>query len=310
MNKEEINNINKQNSENEKIAMKVSFVSIILNTILSIIKFFSGIICSSSAMISDAIHSASDVFSTFIVIIGMKISNKKADKNHQYGHERIECIAALILAMILIFVGLEIGIDGIKKAINFSNNSTDIEIPGIFALIVAVISIITKEIMFWYTKIVGKKIDSPSLMADAWHHRSDALSSVGSFIGILGARLGFPITDPIASIIICIFILKAGYDILMDSSRKLIDESCDEETIKKIRAITEKQKGVLGIDKIQTRQFSSKIYIDLEIGADGNKTLEETHKIAQNVHDNIEKEIKKVKHCMIHVNPYKIKNIN
>ena len=299
MDKKEINKINK---ENEKIAMKISFISIVVNIILSVIKLFAGIVASSTSMISDAIHSASDVFSTVIVMFGIKISNKAPDSTHQYGHERIECIAALVLAMTLILIGFEIGINGIKDIFSFNENN--IEIPGRLALIVAIISILTKEIMFWYTNIVGKKIDSQALIADAWHHRSDAMSSVGSFIGILGARSGFLIMDKIASIIICIFILKAGYDVFMDTVRKLIDEACDDETVNEIRSIVEKEEGVLSIDNIKTRKFSSKIYVDLEIGADSESTLNEAHKIAQNVHDNIEKNVKKVKHCMIHVNPY------
>lgn len=292
------------NKENEKLAMKVSIISVVLNVILSAVKFIAGIVASSGAMISDAIHSASDVISTFIVMFGMKVSNKEADDNHQYGHERIECIAALILAMILIFVGIEIGIAGVEKIFHPST----LEVPGMFALVAAIVSIIMKEGMFWWTYFVGKKVDSTALIADAWHHRSDALSSIGSFVGIFGAMNGYPIMDPIASVVICIFVLKAGYDIFMDAARKLTDESCDKETVEQIRTIVEKEAGVLGIDRLRTRVFSTKIYIDLEIGADGEKSLAETHEIAQRVHDSIEDKMKKVKHCMVHVNPHEAKN--
>lgn len=292
------------NKENEKLAMKVSIISVVLNVILSAIKFIAGIIASSGAMISDAIHSASDVISTFIVMFGMKVSNKAADETHQYGHERIECIAALILAMILIFVGIEIGIAGIQNIFNPSS----LEVPGKLALIAAIVSIVMKEGMFWWTYLVGKKVDSTALIADAWHHRSDALSSIGSFVGVFGAMNGYPIMDPIASVVICIFILKAGYDIFMDAARKLTDEACDKETVEQIREIVQEEDGVLGIDRLRTRVFSSKIYIDLEIGADGDKSLKETHEIAQKVHDSIERKMKKVKHCMVHVNPHEVKN--
>lgn len=289
------------NLKEEKIAMKVSFYSIIANVFLSIFKLLAGVVGKSGAMISDAIHSLSDVFSTIVVIIGVKLSNKKEDKEHPYGHERMECVAAMILAMNLILVGVGIGILGIKNIV--SGNYEYLTIPGILALVAAVVSILIKEAMFWYTKIAAKKINSSALMADAWHHRSDSLSSIGSFIGILGARLGFPVLDSIASVVICIFILKAGFDIFKDAVKKIVDESCDDETISKILDIATLQDGVEKVDMIKTRLFASKVYIDLEISVDGDKSLKEAHEVAQNVHDEIEKSIEFVKHCMVHVNP-------
>lgn len=286
----------------EKIIMKVSIVSILLNIILALIKLLIGFISSSIAMISDGIHSSSDVLSTIIVIIGAKISNREADETHPYGHERFECIATFILGMILIFVGFEIGLNVIKDLVLNVESIIDLE-SGKLALIVAIISIISKEAMFWYSYSAGKKIDSSSLKADAWHHRSDAISSVGSFIGILGALLGFPKIEKIASIIICLIILKTGYDIVKDAIKELIDEACDEETENQIKEIVLNEDGVINIDSLKTRVFATRIYIDLEIGADKDKTLEESHIIAQNVHDKIESKITKVKHCMVHVNP-------
>lgn len=286
---------------NENIAIKVSFYSIIANVFLSIFKLLAGIIGKSGAMISDAVHSASDVFSTIVVIIGVKLANKKEDKEHPYGHERLECVAAMILAMSLMLVGAGIGISGLKNIV--SGNYEYLTIPGILALVAAVISILVKEAMFWYTKIAAKKINSSALMADAWHHRSDSLSSIGSFIGILGARLGFPVLDSIASVVICIFVLKAGYDIFRDSVKKIVDEACDDETISRIQDIAALQDGVEKVDMIKTRLFASKVYIDLEISVDGKRSLKEAHEVAQNVHDEIEKNIDFVKHCMVHVNP-------
>ena len=157
--------------------------------------------------------------------------------------------------------------------------------------------------MFWYTRAAAKKIDSGALMADAWHHRSDALSSVGSFAGILGARMGYPILDPIASVIICGFILKAAFEIFMDSINKMTDASCDDEVIEKIKNLTLAQNGVIKIDQLKTRLFGDKIYVDVEIQVDGDILLREAHEIAHNVHDAIENNIPKVKHCMVHVNP-------
>lgn len=178
------------------------------------------------------------------------------------------------------------------------------EVPGVIALAAAIISIIVKEVMYWYTRKIAKKINSGALMADAWHHRSDSLSSIGSFIGILGARFGYLILDSIASIVISLFIIKAGVDIFIETIRKMTDEACDDKTINKIYEVINKQTGVKRIDDVKTRKFGNKIYVDVEISADGEKTLIETHDIAENIHHSIEKEIEFVKHCMVHVNPY------
>lgn len=287
---------------NEKeIAMKVSTISIIINVALSVFKLIAGVVAKSSAMISDAVHSASDVFSTIVVMVGINISSKASDQDHQYGHERLECIAAIFLAVILLATGVGIGMDGFNKIVK--GVSDNLEAPGKLALIAAFVSIVVKELMFWFTKLNAKKINSAALMADAWHHRSDALSSIGSFIGIFGARLGFPIADPIACIVICIFIVKAAYDICKDAVYKLTDKSCDETTINKMKELIKNEQGVITLDEIKTRLFGSKIYVDIEIGADGKQTLENAHNIAENVHQLIEKEFPNVKHCMVHVNP-------
>lgn len=286
---------------NKHLAMKVSVISIVVNMILSAFKLVAGIFAKSNAMISDAIHSASDVFSTVVVIVGVNISSKESDKDHQYGHERMECIAAIFLAGILFLTGIGIGMDGINKII--SGLDKNLQIPGRLALVAAVISIVTKEIMFWYTRYIAKKINSDALRADAWHHRSDSLSSIGSFIGILGARMGFAIADPLACVIICLFIVKAAFDIAKDAVYKLVDKSCDEKTIEDMKKIILKQEGVMSLDEIKTRLFGSRIYVDIEIGADREQSLENAHNIAENIHYLIESQFPNVKHCMVHVNP-------
>lgn len=291
------------NADNyEKTAMKVSIVSVIWNLLLSAGKLFAGIFANSGAMISDAVHSASDVFSTIIVMIGVKISGKDSDNDHPYGHERLECVAAIILATVLAATGIGIGYGAVVKIMAGDYN---VEMPGILALVAAVVSILVKELMFWYTRYYAKQIDSSALMADAWHHRSDSLSSIGALIGIIGARLGFGIMEPLASIVICIFIEKAAYDIFMDAVNKMVDKSCDDETMEKINACAMNIPGVENIDLLRTRVFGNKIYVDMEIAADGNKTLDETHAVAERVHDAIEQEFPKVKHIMVHVNPAK-----
>lgn len=287
--------------ESKQIAMRASGVSIVVNLALSLMKLLAGILGHSGAMISDAVHSASDVFSTFIVIIGVHLSSKDSDREHQYGHERLECVASILLAVVLAVTGVGIGVNGVEKIAG--GNYEELEIPGLLALGAAIMSIVVKEWMYWYTRGAAKKINSGALMADAWHHRSDALSSVGAMIGILGARLGFPVLDPVASVVICLFILKAAFDVFKDAMDKMVDKSCDEDTVAHIREIILAQPGVEAVDVIRTRLFGAKMYVDVEIQADGEKTLNETHAIAEQVHDAIETEFSQVKHCMVHVNP-------
>lgn len=295
----------KKNKTTEKdfceVANRVSFITIIGNVILSVVKFLAGIIAHSNAMISDSVHSASDVFSTIVVIIGIKLASKEADKEHPYGHERLECVAAIVLAMVLFITGLGIGAEALKNIAQ--GNYSDLQVPGILALIAAIVSIVSKEGMYWYTRYYAKKIDSSALLADAWHHRSDAFSSIGALIGIGGARLGFQVMDSIASLVIFVFIVKAAYDIFKDAMDKMLDHSCDEETEKQIYDCVMKNEHVRGIDLLQTRIFGNKIYVDVEIQLYASYTLEEAHNIAETVHNAIEDNFPKVKHIMVHVNP-------
>ena len=290
-------------NEFQRVANRVSFITIVQNALLSIFKLVAGIFAHSNAMISDAIHSASDVFSTIVVIIGVKLASKESDKEHPYGHERLECVAAIVLVMVLFITGLEIGIAALKDIVQ--GNYGDLEVPGMLALIAAIVSIVVKEAMYWYTRHYAKKIDSSALMADAWHHRSDALSSIGAFVGIGGAMLGFPVMDAIASLVIFGFIAKAAYDIFKDAMDKMVDHSCDAETEKALYDCVMKHEQVLGIDLLQTRIFGNKIYVDVEIQVNGSYTLEQAHMIAEEVHENIEHNFPKVKHIMVHVNPAK-----
>jgi len=282
----------------------VTIGSIIVNILLTAFKFAAGFLANSAAMVSDAVHSASDVLSSVFVIFGIKASMKATDSDHPYGHERLECVAAVILAALLAVTGIGIGYKGLMLII--SGNYSAVPAPGTLALIAAGISIVSKEAMFWYVRSVAKKVNSTALMADAWHHRSDALSSVGSFAGILGARIAFPILDSVASIVICLFILKAAYDIFMDAISKMTDRACDGEIVEKIKCIVLAQEGVCGLDDIKTRLFGSKIYVDLEICADSRLPLSDAHEIAERVHREIERAFPSCKHCMVHVNPYEV----
>lgn len=290
------------NTVTEEIAVrKMSAVSLIGNTILSVFKLAAGAIGRSPAMISDAVHSMSDVFSTFIAMIGVKLASRKADRDHPYGHDRFECVASIILCGILLAAGVGIGWGGLQTIIGGDYDS--IEVPGLIALIAALVSIITKEWMFRYTKHYAQMINSSAFMADAWHHRSDALSSVGALIGIGGAMLGFPVTEPIAEVVICLFIVKAAVDIFRDALNKMLDTSCSTEYEAQLTEFVASQPGVVRVDLIRTRKFGSKVYIDAEIAADGDISLREAHNIAENVHNAVEENFSDIKHIMIHVNP-------
>ncbi len=287
----------------KQIAIRVSIVSVAVNILLSVLKLAAGLIAHSGAMVSDAVHSASDVFSTFVVMIGVHMASKEADEEHPYGHERMECVAAIVLAAVLFATGLAIGYTGLEQLLG---GYEEIKVPGALALLAALISIGVKEWMYWYTVLAAKKINSGALKADAWHHRSDALSSVGALFGIAGARIGYPFLDCVASVIICAFVIKAAYDIFKDAVDKMLDTACDKDTVKKLQKIILNQPGVLGISKLTTRIFGSKIYVDVEIEADGDMTLRAAHEVAENVHHAIEQGASDVKHCMVHVNPRRV----
>ena len=282
-----------------KIVKKMSLVGILGNVILAAFKLVAGLLGKSGAMVSDAVHSLSDVAATFIAYWGVRLAQRPEDEEHPYGHERIECVASLVLGLILAGTGIGIGYEGIRKLMS----PDQIEVPTLLPLIAAVVSIAVKEGMFWYTMHYAKKIDSPAFKADAWHHRSDALSSIGSFAGILLARLGMPFMDPVASLIICLFILKVAFDIGKDALAKMLDTSGGKEFEQDLKIFVEGQEGVEKIDLLRTRQFGNKIYVEIEIAVDRNLSLLDAHDIAESVHDAVEQQYPNVKHIMVHVNP-------
>ncbi|MCC8050436.1 MAG: cation diffusion facilitator family transporter [Clostridiales bacterium] len=295
-------NEEKKPDADSHLAERVSAVSIAGNVFLSTFKLLAGMFGHSSAMISDAVHSLSDVVTTVIAFVGVKISKKGADAGHPYGHERFECISSEILAALLLVTGLGIGMTGMRTIL--AGNYEELAVPGILPLVAAVVSIVSKEWMFRYTRSCAKKMNSSAFMADAWHHRSDALSSIGSLIGIAGARAGFPVMDSVAAVVICLFILKVAVDIFRDATRKLTDSACDEDFTQQVREFIEGQKGVRRIDLLQTRMFGEKVYVDVEIAVDAHMELEDAHAIAEQVHSGLEKTFDNIKHVMVHVNPY------
>ena len=282
----------------------MSLMGILGNVALAAFKLTAGIIGKSGAMVSDAAHSLSDVVATLIAYIGVRLSRQEEDANHPYGHERLECVASLILSLILAGTGIGVGYSGIRKL--FLVHETP-EIPTLLPLIAAVVSIVVKEGMFRYTMHYARKLDSSAFKADAWHHRSDAMSSVGAFAGIGLARLGFPIMDPVAGLVIAVLILKVAFDIFKDAIAKMLDTSVGKDFERSVRKFIEEQPDVRHIDVLRTRQFGNRIYVDLEIAVRRDMSLVEAHNIAENVHRNVEKEFQNVKQIMIHVNKKKKK---
>lgn len=286
--------------DEKRILNRLSRIGIFGNVLLAAFKLFAGILGKSGAMVSDAVHSLSDVFATLIAWVGVCLSKQEEDEEHPYGHERLECVASLLLGLILIATGAGIGWSGVEKLL-WARSS--IEIPTMLPLIAAAVSIVVKEGMYQYTMYYAKKLDSAAFQADAWHHRSDAISSIGSFIGIGMAKLGFPIMDPIASLIICALILKVGFDISRDAVNKMLDTSCGNAFEQKLCSFIDHQEGVGRIDLLHTRQFGNRIYVDLEIAVESDSSLRDAHRIAERVHSAVEREFPNVKHVMIHVNP-------
>ncbi|MEG0857770.1 MAG: cation diffusion facilitator family transporter [Terrisporobacter sp.] len=280
-------------------ATKVTLISIVWNVILTIIKILAGLLGKSNAMVADGLHSASDIISSVGVLIGNKIARTPHDKEHNYGHEKAETLVSFLLSMLLIFVALKIGFGGVSSLLNLDS----VQVPTLLPLIVSLISIGIKEYQYRITIKVANKINSPSLKADAWHHRSDALSSVAAFIGIGGSLLGFKALDPIATIIVGFFVAKVGFDIFKDATNELMDYSIDEKEESKILNIANVTDGVLNIGDLKTRKHGSMAYVDLTICVNKDLTVLQGHEIAHNLEITILEELPIVKGVTVHVEP-------
>ncbi|MGL5693972.1 MAG: cation diffusion facilitator family transporter [Peptostreptococcaceae bacterium] len=278
---------------------KVTKQSIAWNVFLTFIKIVAGVFGKSSAMIADGLHSASDIISSMGVLLGNYISSTPVDEEHNYGHEKAETLVAFLLSILLIIVSGKIGIDAVKAL----GNIDSIQIPTALPLVVAVISILIKEYQYRITIKIANKINSPALKADAWHHRSDALSSVAAFIGIGGAMLGFKIFDPLASIVVAIFVAKVGVEILIGATNELMDVSIDKEEEDQITNIAKNTKGVMNLGEIRSRKHGAMAYVDLVICVEGNLTVTQGHDIANHLEKQIIRDMEFVKGITVHVEP-------
>ncbi len=278
---------------------KVTIISILWNIVLTIIKVLGGILGKSNAMIADGLHSASDIISSIGVLIGNHIAKTPHDKEHNYGHEKAETLVSFLLSILLIFVSLKISLGGINSLFHLN----EVKIPTILPLVISLISIGIKEYQYRITIKVAKMTNSPALKADAWHHRSDALSSIAAFIGIGGSILGFKALDPIATIVVGLFVIKVGFDILKDSTNELMDYSLDEKEELQILEIAKSTDGVLNLGELRSRKHGSMAYVDLTICVNKDLTVLQGHEIANKLEISILEELQIVKGITVHVEP-------
>ena len=287
-----------------KIIKKTSVWTMLFNLFLMIMKIIAGIIGKSTAIISDALNSAGDVGTAFVVLITGKMSRKADDDDHQYGHEKYESMVSVFLGVALIVTVLEIGKTAFSQIYGYFFQDLVIEKPGFVALFAAIATIVIKETMYQFTIRSAKKANSPSLNAMAWDHRSDELSALGVIIGIGGAMLGVVVLEPIASLIICFFILNVAFRIIKVGFSQVVDQAADSHVIEAIKEIVATHPEIKNLDDLKTRIFGAKLYVDMEIAINPTLSVKNGHAIAEQLHDEIEEKIPNVKHCMIHVNPY------
>ncbi|QWB99643.1 cation diffusion facilitator family transporter [Mycoplasmatota bacterium] len=288
----------------EKIIKKNTFLTIIMNSILAVAKLFGGILGGSAVLVADAVNSVADIATNIVVYVSAKFSMKEKDETHPYGHEKFDSMISIFLGFALLITAYQLGKDAGIRFYEVVFEDAEIVKPMWYTWLIALMTIIVKELLFRKTTIDAKKAKSQALMAQAWDHRSDTIVSFGAIIGIVGAIYGIGYLDPIASMIIAIFIFRLGLKIIKTGISQVVDESADDKQIIKIKELVNQNPNVKSIDEIKTRMFGLSIYVDLEISLDAHLSLTKAHQISEDIHDLVEDEMPDVIHCMIHVNPY------
>jgi len=282
-----------------KIGKKVSIIGLIVNILLSIIKIIVGITFSSMALIADGLHTVSDIASTIVILISIRFSQTPADRNHPYGHGKAEAIGTALLGLILLTTGFLL----IKNTYSSIFDENIIQ-PGFIALWIAFFSIIIKEALYQYTVKMGRKINSKGLIADAHHHRSDAFSSIAALIGVTGSRLGFSYLDPLAGLIVAIFIAKIGFDILKDAVNELMDCIPDLSQVKEFKQIANAVNRVNNVGDIKLRSYGPSIFVEISIAVDNNLTVGEGHNVAKDVEKRLKDSDESIQDVLVHVDPW------
>lgn len=286
---------------------RITLAGSIVNIVLLVFKFIAGILGHSAAMIADAIHSLSDFLTDIIVIVFVRLSSKPADHDHDYGHGKYETLATSVIGMALAVVAVMLGWDGIEKII-YVMQGNQLESPGIIALWAAILSIVLKEWIFRATRKVAKEENSKALEANAWHHRSDAMSSIGTAIGIGGAVMlgdSWAILDPIAAIVVCILIIVTAFKIIRQASGELLEESLPKEIEDKIEQIAYQDPLVSDIHKLHTRRIGNIIAIEMHLRMPSDITLAKSHIHATSIEKSLKQEFGNGTHIMLHIEPTK-----
>lgn len=290
--------------QEEKIIKKNTLLTMFVNGILAILKLIGGIFGGASVLIADAINSIGDILTNVVVFFSAKFSKKEKDKSHPYGHDKYDSMISIFLGFALMITAYQLGKDAMIRFIDIVFKDAGFSTPLWYTWVIALVTIVVKEGLFRITKRDAKRAKSQALLAQAWDHRSDTIVSFGAIIGIVGAIYGIGYLDPLASLIIGLFILRLGIKIVKAGISQVVDASADDDQISKIKSIIREHHQVRSIDEVKTRMFGLNYYVDLEISLDAHLSLEEAHDIAESIHDRIEDELSDVIHCMIHVNPY------
>ena len=278
----------------EKDALKVTWLGLLSNLLLALAKGFIGFIANSSALIADAGHSFSDLLSDGITLWAVRMSGIPKDKNHPYGHGKFETVGTFIIALLLLFTGIGV-------AWHVFNKMDSPEVPGTIALWMAGIAIIVKEALFHVTRMVGKRTGSRILLANAWHHRSDAISSVAALVGIGGAQWGIPLMDPIAGVLVAGLIIKTGINIGYESIRELTDETVEEEVLSELEQIMSEIEGVDHFHEMRVRRMGPHLLVDLHIEVDSMMSISAAHQVAERVRLSILEKVSAVNEVLVHV---------
>lgn len=281
-----------------KMGKRAANAALIVNITLMLSKALTGFLANSTAITADALNNGTDIFATIAVFGGLRVAYKPPDENHHYGHAKAEPIVSKIVAIIIMATGATIGWDSIRHML-----SGKAEAPGFLAIVISIFSIFIKYSLFKYTNRIGNAIDSESIVADSYNHRSDVLASTAVIAGVLGASMGFPILDPAAGFVVSLIILKTGVSIYMEAINALMDTAPSPQITASIKDVTLKTEGVIRINEIKVRKQGTKLHIDLKMCVDGNLSVVEGHKIASDVKRNIADNIHNVEDVMIHVNP-------
>jgi len=292
--------------ERTRVIRSVTLTGSLVNILLTAGKILAGIAGKSSAMIADGVHSLSDLATDFIVIFFTGISGKERDSDHQYGHGKFETFATMLISFALIAVGIGILWSALEKVIG-SFKGIIIEQPGMIALYAALVSIISKEWLFWYTKAAGRKVKSQALAANAWHHRSDVFSSIGTALGISGAIfLGekWRILDPLAGIVVSLFILRVAIRIAGPSIQELLESSLPADARNDISEIIKTTVGVKCFHNLRTRKIGESVAVDVHIKVDREMSVESSHEIATEIEEKIKERFGLRSHIGIHIEPY------